>query len=533
MTLDLLLRGGDVLDGSGSPATRADVGIRDGVIVAVGAITSAAATVVDVSGLTIAPGFIDMHTHSDLVPLADPCHTAKALQGVTTEVIGQDGLSLAPVDAIVEQELRSALAGWNGDPEIPRNWRSVADYLARFDEGTSTNVAFVVGHATLRLLVMGADDRAPTTGELAAMQEHVRVALQEGAVGLSSGLTYAPGMFADESELQALCAVMRGTGAFYTPHHRNYGSHAIEAYAEAIATAETAGVPIHLAHAHLGFPVNRGRAGELLAIIDAARARGVDVSFDTYPYLAGNTYLHSILPGWAFAGGAEQTLARLRDVTLRERLRHELEEAGSDGFHGVPVDWTLIVVGGVGHDNNSWAVGTSIADLAEQRGVRPIDLFCELAADDLLMATALHQIGNEENVREIMQHPAHMAGSDGILVGGRPHPRGWGTFPRYLGHYVRELGILSLAEAVRHMTSAPAARLGLTTRGLVRPGMVADLVAFDPATIADCATYEQPTLPPVGIPHVWIGGIATVSDSRRTAHTPGRALRSEFAPCRG
>ncbi len=228
----------------------------------------------------------------------------------------------------------------------------------------------------------------------------------------------------------ALCSVLRGTGAFYSPHHRNYGAHAIEAYTEAIATAEAAAIPLHLAHTHLGFPNNKGRAPELLAIIDAARGRGVDITFDTYPYLAGNTYRPF---GLARLGLCRWCRCRrsLDCVTpaCASELRVELEETGTDGFHGVPIDWSWIVVGGVGDTAQSWAVGHSIAELATQRGERPVDLFCSLAADDRLMATALHEIGNEENVRTIMQHPAHTAGSDGILVGGRPHPAWLGNVP--------------------------------------------------------------------------------------------------------
>ena len=524
----LLLRGGRVVDGSGAPWIRADVLVRDGRIAAVGMLGEVDAELLDVDGLVVAPGFIDMHTHSDLVPLYDSAHEAKALQGVTLEVIGQDGLSLAPATAAVEQELAEGLAGWNGAPAMERGWRSVADYLARFDAGVATNVAFLVGHGTLRLLAMGGEDRAPTAAELAEMQRLLREALADGAFGLSAGLTYAPGMFADDGEIVDLCRAMAGTGAFYCPHHRSYGVGAVEAYAAAIACAEAAGVPIHLAHTHLGFTVNEGRGAELMGIIDDARARGVDVTFDTYPYLAGNTYLHSILPGWSLAGGTDATIARLRDPDLRERLRVDLEETGTDGFHGVPVDWSWIVVGGTGDEANAWAVGRSIAELAAERAERPIDLFCGLAADDRLMATALHHIGNEEHVRMFMQHPAHTAGSDGILVGSRPHPRGWGTMPRYLARYVRELGVLRLEEAVRHMTSAPAQRLGLLDRGLVRPGMVADLVAFDPDRVRDTSTYEDPRRAPEGIPHVWIAGVATVRDGARTEHAPGRALRSQL-----
>ncbi len=234
-------------------------------------------------------------------------------------------------------------------------------------------------------------------------------------------------MYATDDELVELCAVMRGSGAFYCPHHRNYGSHAIEAYRDSIEIARRADVPMHLAHCHLGFPGNRGRAGELLAMLDAARADGVDITLDTYPYLAGNTYAHAFLPGWALAGGSEATIARLRDPALRERLRHELEDVGTDGHHGVPVDWAAIVVD-----------GSSIAERASAAGERPIDVYCALCADTGLAASALHHVGNEENVRAIMQDAGHTGGSDGILVGPRPHPRGWGTFPRYLAVYVRE-----------------------------------------------------------------------------------------------
>ncbi len=528
MSLDLLLRGGTVVDGSGAPGVRADVGVAGDRIVAVGEVHEDAVRVLEVDGLVVAPGFIDMHTHSDLVPLCDPPHLAKALQGVTLEVIGQDGLSLAPVDARTEDELREALGGWNGHDDARRGWCSTADYLARFDEGTAVNVAFLVGHGTIRLLEMGSDDRPPTPDELARMEARVRAAIDEGAFGLSAGLTYAPGMFADDDELVALCRAMGTGGAFYCPHHRSYGRGAVEAYAEAIGTAERAGVPIHLAHTHLGFSVNEGRGAELLGLIDAALARGVDITLDTYPYLAGNTYLHSILPGWAFAGGTDATIARLRDPALRERLRVELEVEGADGFHGVPVDWTWIQVGGVGDAANAWAVGRTIAELAEERGERPIDLFCELAADDRLMASALHHIGNEEHVRMIMRHPVHTAGSDGILVGGRPHPRGWGTMPRYLARYVRELGVLTLEEAVRHMTSTGARRLGLADRGLVREGFAADLVCFDPELVRDTATYEEPRSAPEGIPHVVVNGVPTVLAGVRTEAVPGRALRSSF-----
>ena len=315
------------------------------------------------------------------------------------------------------------------------------------------------------------------------MRALVRQGLAEGAVGLSAGLTYAPGMYASDDELVELCRELRATAPTTAPTTATTALHAIKGYADSIEIARRAGVPLHLAHAHLGFACNRGRAGELLALIDAARDDGVDITMDTYPYLAGATYLHALLPGWVHAGGPDAIIARLRDPDLRERLRVELEETGSDGFHDVPVEWDKLVV----------RRRRSIADLAAREGKRPIDVYCERCADSGLSASALVHFGNEENVRATMQHPAHTAGSDGILVGEQPHPRGWGTFARYLAVYVRELGVLSLSECVRHMTSLPAQRLGLADRGLVRPGMAADITVFDPD---DGARRARPTRSP-------------------------------------
>jgi N-acyl-D-amino-acid deacylase len=260
-------------------------------------------------------------------------------------------------------------------------------------------------------------------------------------------------------------------------------------------------------------------------MIDAARAEGVDVTMDTYPYLAGATYLHAFLPGWMHAGGSSAILARLRQEDLRERLRVEMEEQGSDGFHDVPIDWSTIVISGVRTASAGRWVGQSVAEAAEQEGRRSIDFLCELLVQEELGVACIAHIGNEENVRTIMTHPAHTVGSDGILVGERPHPRSYGTFPRYLAVYVRELGILSWEQAIRKMTSLPCQRLGFTDRGVLRPGMASDLVCFDPLTVQDTATYENPKQLPEGIPYVIVNGRVVIDDGRHTGELAGRALR--------
>jgi N-acyl-D-amino-acid deacylase len=533
----LTLAGGTVVDGTGRDRFRADVTIDSGRIVEVAPHPpgrgrrrhggDGRAQVVDVSGLVVAPGFIDMHAHSDLALLADPVHEAKVSQGVTLEVVGQDGLGYAPVDDDTIALLRRQLAGWNGDPPgLDWSWRSVGDYLRRIDGGAPVNAALLVPHGTVRLLAMGADDRPATSNELDRMCALVATGMREGAVGMSAGLTYTPGMYAGDDELVALCRVVAEAGGYYCPHHRSYGRDALAAYADQVAIARASGVRLHLAHAVLNFPENAGRADELLALVDDATASGVDISFDTYPYLAGSTYLHALLPSWVQAGGPDATLHRLRDGGVRQRLRHELEVTGTDGNHGLPVDWSVVVVSGVRDPRLRGTVGRSVAEVARASGTAPCDTYLQLLLDDSLGSSCLVHIGDESNIRCIMRHPRHTVGSDAILVGDRPHPRAWGTFPRYLGRYVREEGILALEECVRHMTGAPAARLGLADRGVVAPGYAADLVCFDPATIIDNGTYDEPRVRSSGIEHVLVNGSYVLESGVATGRLAGRAIRS-------
>jgi N-acyl-D-amino-acid deacylase len=525
--VDAILRGGEVVDGTGAPRRRADVEVAGGRIARV--VESGAASVlpeVDVAGRVVAPGFIDLHSHSDLAVLADSRHVAKLEQGVTLEVVGQDGLGYAPVDDAAMAQMRARLAGWNGDPDLDFGWRGVGDYLDRVDRGAALNVAVLVPHGTVRWQVLGDDPRPAGPAELDRMRAIVDAGLAEGAFGLSAGLSYVPGSFASDDELVEVLRPVHERGAFYAPHHRNYGTLAIESYRACLDIARRAGVALHLAHAHLNFPVNRGRAPELLALIDAALDEGLDVTLDAYPYLASATSLVSLLPHEAGEQGPDGIRRRLADPVEGERLRIAVEETGSDGNHGVPADWEAISISSAVATSSRAAVGRSVADVARERGVRPWDVVTRLLLDDDLATGCVLAVGNEENMRAIMRHRAHTVGTDGILVGASPHPRGWGSFPRFLGTYARDLGLLSLEEAVHHATGRAARRLGLADRGVVAPGAAADLVVFDPERIGSDADLAHPTRRPSGIEQVWVNGELAVDRGARTDVRAGRAIRA-------
>ncbi|WP_102192512.1 family 20 glycosylhydrolase [Microbacterium aurantiacum] len=531
-------RGATVVDGTGAPRYRADVAVEGARIVAVLPLTDppAADTLelpdgaveVDAAGVVLAPGFIDMHAHSDLAVLTGAAHDAKILQGVTTEVLGQDGLGYAPLDDAAASVIPAQIAGWNGTPAaVP--WRSMDDLLDAIDVATVGNAAVLVPQGNLRMIVVGHENRPATAEEIEAMRGLLGAALDAGAFGMSSGLTYTPGMHADIAELEALCRVVAERGGYWAPHTRSYGGAALSAYREVLDIGRRTGCPIHLTHATMNFAPNRGRADDLLALIDEAIAEGVDVTLDTYPYLPGSTTLASLLPSrLAESGDLLGVIAGL-DAEARERVRVELEGIGCDGFHGERADWDSIQIAGTGDPALGTLVGRTIAEIAEDSGRRAVDVVLDTIVRDAGATSILMHVGDEGNVRAIMRHPRHTGGSDGILIGARPHPRARGTFPRYLGHYVRDLGVLTLEEAVRHLSGTPAERLGLhrgdAPRGVIRVGATADLVLFDPETVAAGATFDAPHSPPVGIIEVLVGGVTVVEDGAVTGTTAGRALR--------
>lgn len=531
---DLLIRDALVIDGTGAPARPADVAIQGDRIAAVepaGSMSRAAGRVIDAAGRVLSPGFIDMHAHSDLQILANPDHTAKVSQGVTLEVLGQDGLSFAPIDDETRTAVRRQIAGWNGEPsDFDFDWDDVQGYLDRLDRaGIACHAAYLVPQGTVRMMVVGTDDRDATSEEIAQMCALVENGMTQGALGMSTGLTYTPGMFAATDELVTLCEVVAHHGGYLSPHHRSYGKGALEAYAEMIAVSDRSGCPVHLTHATMNFEPNRGRAGELLTMIDEALGRGVDITLDSYPYLPGSTTLAALLPSWTASGGPDALLERLADPGDRARIRRELEEEGTDGCHGCVTDWATIEISGVRNEGLRDAVGQTVTQLGQRRGTSPTDVFFDLLIEDNLATTILQHVGHEENVQAIMRHRVHCGGSDAILVGAKPHPRAWGTFPRYLSRYVRELGVLSLEDCIHHLTGRPARRLKLAARGLVRPSYHADLVLFDPDTVRDTATFEQPRQQAEGIDYVLVSGEAVIDEGIRTDRRPGRAIRRTAA----
>ncbi|MGC8642835.1 MAG: N-acyl-D-amino-acid deacylase family protein [Isosphaeraceae bacterium] len=514
---DLILKNGWVIDGSGGPSYRADVAVAGTSISALGRLEGAsAARVLDVAGKTIVPGFIDAHVHGDLMLLADPIHLPALRQGVTTYIIGQDGCSFAPASPATLAYMRRYTAGFNGNPPgLDYSWQTIDEYLSRFDRATALNVAYLIPNGNVRMEVMGLEDRPATADELRAMQRLVRAGMDAGAVGLSTGLDYIPSLFADARELAALCEAIVPANGVYVTHMRGYGEHAPAGMQEVYEIVRRSGAPAHLSHYN-------GPADIMLPLIDQGRALGFDLTFDTYPYLAGSTILGMLaLPGWVQQGGVEATLERLADGAVRFRLH-------SEWFcHPLHYPLDAITIASAADPSWRWAEGQTVVEAARQAGLDPGEFVCRilLACELAVGVVAVGGDRTAADVRSILRHPAHMAGSDGIFCGGFPHPRGWGAFARYLGRHTRERGDYSWPEAVTHLASHAARRFRLTDRGLIRPGFAADLAVLDPDTVADRSTYADGRRPAEGVTHVVVNGTLVLEDSQPTGATPGRALR--------
>ncbi len=531
MTFDLVLRGGTLYDGSGRAGAPGDLAIADGRIAALGAVHGAARREIDVSGLAVAPGFIDVKTHSDFTLPINPRAESKVRQGVTTEVIGHCGFSVAPVLPGKVELLRDYLSP--SAPWLPFRETTFPDYLDTFPP-TAVNAGMLVGHNTLRLMAMGMDKRAPSRAELKVMCDLLEDGLRAGALGLSTGLFTAPGCYAEPDEISALCRLVKRYNGGYFTHLRDESNKVLEALQEAIDVAATCGVHVEVVHFKCSGTDNWGKAARALAMITQAKARGIDIDCDAYPYTAGSNPLKNLLPQWVQAGGVAAMLERLALGETRARIRADIDRDGLNNW-GRIADWDSVRISISPHLPQH--AGRTIADLADERGADPIDVLCDYLIEDRAATRVLVAAIAEDDVREIIRSPHALVGSDGNCVAdygvvsqGMPHPRFYGTFPRVIGHYVGELGLIPLELAIHKMTGASARALRFADRGLLKEGFRADITVFDPADFKDRATYAAPHLYPSG-PRttVLVNGVPVVENAVHTGALPGKVLRRDRA----
>ncbi|MGE0361944.1 MAG: amidohydrolase family protein [Vicinamibacterales bacterium] len=524
---DLLIRGGQVIDGRGTPAVRADIGVSGDRIVAIGDLSAAAAaTVIDAAGRVVSPGFIDVQGQSGTTLLIDGRGESHLRQGITSEIIGE-GDSPAFWTAKTAAGEALARAGQAVD------WTSYDQYAARLGQGgTTINVGTLVPATLVRSEVIGLDDRAPTPDELERMTAIVERAMADGAFGLSSALIYMPGSFATTEELIALAKAAARHRGIYVTHVRGESFNLFNALDEALRIGRDGGLPVVVFHLKVGAKANWGRMGEAVKTLRDAAASGQKVSATMYPYAAGGTRLAAVLPLWAQEGGNDAMLARLADPALRARIRKEVEGT-TDGWENLLMAATFdgVQIASVPPEYDPTVVGQRLSQIAAARKADPWDVLFEIIAGTKGRAGALYHMMSEDDVRTGLAAPFVSIGTDsaairheGPLAQGQPHPRAYGTFPRVLGHYVRETRLLTLEEAVRRMTSLAAEQFQIRDRGVIRAGAFADLVVFDPATIADTATYERPHSYPRGIDHVIVNGVAALSPDGLTGARPGRML---------
>ncbi|HVQ30621.1 MAG TPA: D-aminoacylase [Vicinamibacteria bacterium] len=523
---DLVLRGGTVLDGTGAPAFTADVAVKGDAIAAVGDIAATqAARAVDARGLHVSPGFIDMHSHSDGSILSYPGAESRARQGITTEVTGNCGSSAAPLAGVAAENSRRS----NAEDGVETSWTDVASFFTRLERTRfAVNQAMLVGQGTLREGIVGADDREAKPEELDRMVRALEEALEQGAVGLSTGLEYTPGRYTPTAEIVALSRVVARRGGFYASHIRNEERQLLEAVDEAIRIGRLAGVRVQISHVKASGRGNWGKQVASLGMIESARRDGVEVLGDAYPYTAYSTGLTVTFPSWALDGGDDATLKRLHGPE-RERIRREVDDYVR---HGDPGDYDLIVIAGVRTEANRRFVGKNLAEVAAEWKVDPSEALLRIVDEEDTSVSYIGHGMSPENVERVLRHPLVMVGSDGYAMApvgrallARPHPRSYGCYPRVLGYYCRERKAFGLETAIRKMTSMPADQAGLGDRGRIARGKKADLVVFDAGSVRDLATFDEPQKYPEGIQHVLVNGTAVVENAAFTGARPGRVLR--------
>lgn len=517
---DLVITGGRVLDGTGAAAATADVGITRDRITGIGSLAGAESkAVIRADGRCVCPGFIDVHSHSDAYLLIEPTAASKVYQGVTTEVVGNCGASASPLTGVYKLP-----SDWR-DKKYPGEWKTVGEYRALLEQvGPAVNVALLIGHNTLRAGVAGYENRPLRPDELAQAERLLGQALDEGGIGLSSGLIYGPGMFAPREELVSLARVAARRGGIYTSHMRSEGDHLLEAIDEALAVGRESGIRVEISHLKTSGKANWGRLDAALAKIEEARRDGFAVAADRYPYTASSTDLDVIFPSWSHEGGGSALLSRLRDPASRAEIRAALLGAG------VERDWGRITIGSTAAAENRRFQGMALVDAAKLLGMEPVDAVFHFAETDHLRTGAFFFGMNEQNMERILALPYVMLGSDaslrapwGVLADDYPHPRAYGAFARFL-RMCLDGKIVDLPEAIRKMTSLPASQFGFKDRGRLAPGLAADIVVFNPVSVRDLSDYGNPHRLAEGFDHVIVNGTPVLQDGKLTGNRSGRFL---------
>ena len=528
MPFDILVLNGTVVDGTGKPRYAADVGVSGGRIEAIGRLSDAeAARRIDASGHVVTPGFIDMHSHSDWTLLYARGAESRVHQGITTEVIGNCGTTPFPVGPGGQASLERAHV-----EEIEWDWTDLDGWARHLETGgISLNLAPQVGQGSLRVAVGATDDRPATKDEVREMRRLAAESVEQGAFSLTTGLTLPPSSFAATEEIVAIVeAIAPYEGAFYASHARLWAGRHVAAVEECVEVGRRAGVPSQYSHMAIIDPRAYGDGEQMVAPIERARAEGLDAAYDVYPYTAAGTNLQQLVPEWLQEGGAQAMLERLRDPDTRERA---VRDTARGYFRGLPFEWDRLVLDYIATDANRPLVGKSIAEVAEARNATGEETMLALIDEEDNRVGVVAHNRVEPDVRFFLAHPLAMIGSDGssvsptgVFAKDRPHPRFYGTYPRILGRYVREQpAVLTLEDAIHKMTGFPASRMSFRDRGTVAEGNVADLVVFDPETIIDQATFDDPHRYPVGMPHVLVNGALVVADGNHTGARPGRVLR--------
>ena len=531
-SFDLVIREGMVLDGTGSPSLKKDVGIVTGKMKRIGNVAGEGRKTIDASGMVVSPGFVDLHTHADLGILAYPDAENYIMQGVTTVVVGNCGLSMAPLKPDKIFLLKRYISPYlEAGYDYGWQWGTLAEYYVKVaEQGTSVNLAPLVGQGAIRLAVKGFDTSEATKEEMKEMKKLLAQSLDDGAFGMSTGLVYPPGSYSSTEELVELASILTECRAIYTTHIRNEGERLIEGVEEAIRIGEEDHIPVEISHHKAAGRSNWGKIDDTLGIIGQARQRGVEVNFDVYPYPAGSTTVTALLPLWVLEGGIEKMLARLKDKKVREAIEKESTGEATMGINRIEeAGWHSIFIGSC--PSQKKFEGKSLEEILKERDEfdNPyqglFDWLLEIEGD----ATMVVFDQDEGNVKTVLSSPLASVASDSWVTapaaGGKPHPRSYGTFPRVLGRYVREEKLLALEEAVRKMTSLPAGKIGLEGRGIIKEGCWADIVIFAPAAIKDRATFASPHQYPEGISHVIVNGQVVVDQGELTGARPGKVLK--------